>query len=84
MTCGCGNAARYVTEQGQMTCALCPMLAKVNAVRITDLPAVFAMSRTLLFWVREHCKGNACNKELEGYAVALAGILGRDLSNDPV
>jgi len=45
VNCACGNAARYIDDMGIFTCAICPLKAGRDSIRLTDVPA-------LLKWVR--------------------------------
>jgi hypothetical protein len=43
--CRCGNAARYVTSSGELTCALCPLRAGQDSIRLADVPHLLAWAR---------------------------------------
>jgi hypothetical protein len=62
--CACGNHARYVDEDGYLTCALCPLRAGKDSIRIADVPR-------LLKWARA-----AVDLRSEGLS-DLRGIIGR-------
>lgn len=48
MKCACGNAARYIDETGAMVCGICPIKAKLDAIRIADVPAVLGWLRDVV------------------------------------
>ena len=45
MLCACGNHARYVDEDGQLTCAICPLLAGKDSIRLADVPRLLKWAR---------------------------------------
>jgi hypothetical protein len=47
-TCACGNAARYVNERGQLSCAICPLKEGIDSVRIADIPELLSVARSLI------------------------------------
>lgn len=47
MTCACGNTARYVSETGDLTCGICPLVHGHDAIRIRDVPALLKWSRRI-------------------------------------
>lgn len=46
--CKCGNEARYITEHGEFTCALCPLGDGVDSIRLSDVPALLRFARRLV------------------------------------
>jgi len=38
MTCACGNAARYVSQTGELVCGTCPIKRGEDSIRISDVP----------------------------------------------
>lgn len=68
--CACGNAARYVTADGRLTCSLCPIRDRVDSIRLADVPRLLAWARDAL------ADGTASLTDLRA-------ILGKDISNDP-
>ena len=46
--CDCGNEARYVSQTGELTCAICPLKRGEDSIRIADVPALLAWSRDVL------------------------------------
>lgn len=68
--CKCGNHARYITIQGEFTCATCPIVEGVDSIRLADVPR-------LLAWARAHESGS------EYHGDTLRQIIGKDISRDP-
>ena len=64
---GCNNAARYVDERGTLCCALCPIVARVDSVRLSDVPALLAL-------VREFC---SLEVKLGAWAARFREVAGR-------
>lgn len=48
-TCKCGNAARYVDQNGALTCGICPIKAGHDSIRIIDVPALLSWARQLVY-----------------------------------
>ena len=45
---GCGNAARYITQDGALSCALCPLKLQLDSLRLDDaLPLVRWLARAV-------------------------------------
>ena len=70
--CACGNHARYVDEDGHLTCAICPLRAGKDSIRLADVPR-------LLRWARGVVSGELSPyPERVGFALSdLRGIIGR-------
>lgn len=47
-TCKCGNAARYVDQNGALTCGICPIKAGDDSIRISDVPRLLAWARDFI------------------------------------
>jgi hypothetical protein len=43
--CACGNHARYIDEHGQLTCAICPLRAGTDSIRLADVPRLLKWAR---------------------------------------
>jgi hypothetical protein len=83
VTCACGNAARYVVADGRLTCALCPLRAGVDSIRLADVPALLAWARRYLADVAESQRRESArmNPALPtAWPRALAAIVGKDVS----
>lgn len=46
--CACGNHARYVDEDGQLTCAICPLRAGKDSIRLADVPRLLKWARDVV------------------------------------
>ena len=46
--CACGNHARYVDEDGRLTCALCPLRAGKDSIRLADVPRLLKWARDVV------------------------------------
>lgn len=76
MTCSCGNAARYISESGSLTCGICPIKRGEDSIRIADVPR-------LLAWARKYIAINEpedCPHCWMGKTDELRAILGRDIT----
>jgi hypothetical protein len=71
VTCECGNTARYIDSTGALTCAICPLKAGRDSIRIADVPA-------LLAWARHYLRGWYMDEALP--SAELRSVIGRDLS----
>lgn len=67
MTCACGNTARYIDSTGALTCAICPLKAGLDSIRLVDVPA-------LLAWARRHLAAYC----FDGCDDTLRTIIGRE------
>ena len=45
MFCACGNHARYVDEDGRLTCAICPLREGKDSIGLRHVPALLAWAR---------------------------------------
>jgi hypothetical protein len=45
MLCACGNDARYVDEDGQLTCGICPLIVGKDSIRLMDVPRLLKWAR---------------------------------------
>ncbi len=48
MTCKCGNEARYIAVTGALTCAICPIRAGVDSIKLASVPDLLREVRGLL------------------------------------
>lgn len=48
MLCKCGNTARYVTQNGTLTCAICPIKDNLDSVKLATIPEFLAWARRYL------------------------------------
>lgn len=69
MICG-RNEARYVAENGYVTCAICPVKHKLDSIKIGDVPR-------LLAWCREVLAGGTMQAHGGSSFQALREIVGR-------
>lgn len=77
MKCACGNVARYMTIDGELTCALCPIKNSVDSIRLAEVPRLLAWARAFLL------PENAAKVSTGRLALAqkaLREIVGKDLS----
>ncbi len=51
MMCSCGNTARYIDEDGVFTCAICPLKAGKDSIKLASVPGLLAKVRHILEWV---------------------------------
>src|SRR5690242_7717011 len=45
MKCACGNDARYIDEDGNFCCAICPIMQKKDAIKLASVPALLKLVR---------------------------------------
>jgi hypothetical protein len=77
MKCECGNHARYITSEGALTCSLCAQIAKVDSIRIAEVPTLLAWARAFL---SEENRAKVPTGKLALAQKALREIVGKDLS----
>lgn len=41
----CGNEARYINQNGELTCAICPLRRGEDSIRLIDVPSLLEWSR---------------------------------------
>jgi hypothetical protein len=52
LKCACGNTARYIDDQGEFTCGICPIKNGRDSIRISDVPQLLGWARITVAYLR--------------------------------
>jgi hypothetical protein len=54
MKCQCGNEARYINSLGEFCCAICPLKAGLDSIRLSGIPELLTWIRQYLYFMSRH------------------------------